>query len=60
MGRTIDGLLDHEGYPAQKLPDGRLTATWTENFTAYVAACSCAGPDGWSQWYGHNRAPADR
>jgi hypothetical protein len=60
MGTTIDGLIDHEGYAARKLPDGTLTGTWTaetEAFTAYIAACSCAGPDGWSEWYGSTEHP---
>ena len=59
MGRTIDGLIDHEGYAAQKLSDGTLlnTGTWTEEFTAYVPACSCAGPAGWSDWYGSTEYP---
>jgi hypothetical protein len=56
MGTTIDGLIDHEGYAAQKLPDGTLTGTWTEDFTAYVAACSCSGP-GQSEWHGSTEYP---
>jgi hypothetical protein len=44
MGAILDDLWDHEGYGARRLPDGTLTATWSEGtsaFDAYVAACSC-------------------
>jgi hypothetical protein len=44
MGVVIEGLWDHEGYAARRLPDGSLTGTWTyatREFTAYVAACGC-------------------
>ena len=47
MGVIREGLYDHEGYAARKLPDGTLTGTWTQAtaaFTAYVAACEC----GWT------------
>jgi hypothetical protein len=44
MGMVIEGLWDHEGYAARRLPDGTLTGTWTQatrEFTAFVAACGC-------------------
>jgi hypothetical protein len=44
MGVVIEGLEDHEGYGARRLPDGTLTSTWTlatREFDAYVAACGC-------------------
>jgi hypothetical protein len=44
MGVVIEGLEDHEGYGARRLPDGTLTSTWTlatRAFDAYVAACGC-------------------
>ena len=44
MGVIIEGLWDHEGYAARRLPDGSLTGTWTaatREFTAFVAACGC-------------------
>jgi hypothetical protein len=44
MGVVIEGLWDHEGYAARRLPDGTLTGTWTyatREFDAYVAACGC-------------------
>jgi hypothetical protein len=44
MGVVIEGLGDHEGYGARRLPDGTLTSTWTlatRAFDAYVAACGC-------------------
>jgi hypothetical protein len=44
MGIVIEGLWDHEGYAARRLPDGTLTSTWTaatREFDAYVAACGC-------------------
>jgi hypothetical protein len=44
MGVVIEGLWDHEGYGARRLPDGTLTGTWTyatREFTAFVAACGC-------------------
>jgi hypothetical protein len=44
MGVVIEGLWDHEGYAARRLPDGTLTGTWTaatREFTAFVAACGC-------------------
>jgi hypothetical protein len=44
MGVVIQGLEDHEGYGARRLPDGTLTSTWilaTWEFDAYVAACGC-------------------
>jgi hypothetical protein len=47
MGVVREGLDDHEGYAARKLPDGTLTGTWTQAtaaFTAYVASCAC----GWT------------
>ena len=47
MGVIREGLYDHEGYAARKLPDGTLTSTWTAAtaaFTAYVASCGC----GWT------------
>ena len=47
MGVLREGLDDHEGYAARKLPDSTLTATWTQAtaaFTAYVASCAC----GWT------------
>jgi hypothetical protein len=47
MGVIREGLYDHEGYAARKLPDGTLTGTWTAAtaaFTAYVASCAC----GWA------------
>jgi hypothetical protein len=47
VGVIREGLDDHEGYAARKLPDGTLTGTWTQAtaaFTAYVACCAC----GWT------------
>jgi hypothetical protein len=47
MGVVREGLDDHEGYAARKLPDGTLTGAWTAAtaaLTAYVAACEC----GWN------------
>jgi hypothetical protein len=47
VGVVRDGLDDHEGYAARKLPDGTLTGAWTATtaaFTAYVACCGC----GWA------------
>jgi hypothetical protein len=47
VGSVREGLYDHEGYAARKLPDGTLTGTWTTAtavFTAYVARCGC----GWA------------
>jgi hypothetical protein len=47
VGSVREGLDDHEGYAARKLPDGTLTGTWTAAtaaFTAYVARCAC----GWT------------
>jgi hypothetical protein len=47
VGVVREGLDDHEGYAARKLPDGTLTGTWTQAtgaFTAYVATCEC----GWT------------
>ena len=47
MGAIREGLYEHEGYAARKLPDGTLTGTWTAAtaaFVAYVAACEC----GWT------------
>jgi hypothetical protein len=44
MGVVIEGLWDHEGYAARRLPDGSLTGTWTyatREFTAYLPACGC-------------------
>jgi hypothetical protein len=44
MGVIREGLEDHEGYGARRLPDGTLTSTWTlatREFDAYVAACGC-------------------
>ena len=44
MGVVIEGLWDHEGYAARRLPDGTLTGTWTHAtraFTGFVAACGC-------------------
>jgi hypothetical protein len=52
MGYVREGLYDHEGYAARKLPDGTLTGTWTAAtaaFTAYVAACGC----GWTAGVEH-------
>jgi hypothetical protein len=43
----------HEGYGARRLPDGKLTGTWTHEtraFTAYVAACDCG-------WHGEREHP---
>jgi len=40
----LDGMYDHEGYAARRLPDGTLTSAWTaqtRRFTGYVAACAC-------------------
>jgi hypothetical protein len=69
MGVVREGLYDHEGYAARKLPNGTQTGTWTQAtaaFTAYVAACACgwtattehppteAGEDAaLSDWAGH-------
>jgi hypothetical protein len=47
MGVVREGLYEHEGYAARKLPDGTLTGTWTAAtaaFVAYVASCEC----GWA------------
>jgi hypothetical protein len=47
VGYVREGLYDHEGYAARKLPDGTLTGTWTAAtavFTAHVASCEC----GWT------------
>jgi hypothetical protein len=44
MGVIREGLEDHEGYAARRLPDGTLTSTWTHatrEFDAYMAACGC-------------------
>jgi hypothetical protein len=52
MGVVIEGLEDHEGYAARRLPDGTLTGTWTwatREFTAFVAACGC----GWHATRAH-------
>lgn len=60
MGTTIEDLYDHEGYAARKLPDGTLTSTWTADtneFLAFVSACSCGGPGHWSEWYGSTEYP---
>ena len=61
MGTSIEGLDDHEGYAARKLPDGTMTGSWTAEtaqFTAYIAACDCAGPgSSWTQWYGPTEHP---
>jgi hypothetical protein len=49
MGVVIEGLEDHEGYGARRLPDDTLTSTWTlatREFDAYVAACGCG-------WHGN-------
>ena len=54
MGGIIEGLWDHEGYAARRLPDGTLTGTWTwatREFTAHVAACGCG-------WRGAGEHPA--
>ncbi len=48
----LDGMYDHEGYAARRLPDGTLTSTWTaqtRQFTGYVAACAC----GWHATSSH-------
>lgn len=62
VGRVLDGLWTHEGYAAQKLPDGSYAQSWqADGFVAYVAACACAtgrGPDGWSSWFGATEHPA--
>jgi hypothetical protein len=62
MGTLLDGLYDHEGYAARRLPDGTLTGSWTAataEFTAYVAACSCAvGDCSYRDWYGTTEHPA--
>jgi hypothetical protein len=53
MGAIIDGLWDHEGYGARRLPDGTLTGTWTAAtaaFSAHLAACSCG-------WHGEREHP---
>jgi hypothetical protein len=58
MGLVYDGAYaeqlgyEHEGYAAQVLPDGELTAIWTPDFTAYAAACACG-------WVGHRHAPTN-
>jgi hypothetical protein len=44
MGVVIEGLWDHEGYAARRLPDGTLTGIWTwatRAFTGFVPACGC-------------------
>jgi hypothetical protein len=52
MGVVREGLDDHEGYAARKLPNGALTSVWTATtaaFVAYVGACEC----GWTADAGH-------
>jgi hypothetical protein len=52
MGVVIEGLWDHEGYAARRLPDGTLAGTWTwatREFTAFAAACDC----GWRGTVGY-------
>jgi hypothetical protein len=51
MGVVIEGLEDHEGYAARRLPDGTLTSTWVRGFTAFVPACGCG-------WHGDREHPA--
>jgi hypothetical protein len=60
MGRILvsygDDAYDHEGYVAQVLDDGSLTATYSNDTTArmigqVVAACDCG-------WTGTTRYPA--
>lgn len=55
MGALYDDLEGHEGYPARRLPDGTLTASWTAataEFSAYIAACACG-------WYGTAHPPTE-
>jgi excisionase family DNA binding protein len=37
MGLILEGLEDHEGYAARRLPDGTLTSTGTQDTAAFVA-----------------------
>jgi len=56
---VYDDLPDHEGYGLRRRPDGTLTDTWTagtEQFTAWVAACSC----GWSDDHAHDPGETGR
>jgi hypothetical protein len=54
MGTLIEDLDDHEGYVLWRLPDGTLTAAWTNDnrrqVTAYVAECECG-------WRSHRQHP---
>ena len=54
MGTLIEGLDDHEGYVLWRLPDGTLTAAWTNHHrrqvTAYVVDCECG-------WRSHREHP---
>jgi hypothetical protein len=54
----LDGMHDHEGYAARRLPDGTLTSVWTAQtraFTGYVAACAC----GWHATSDHDHPPTE-
>jgi len=56
VGTIREGLYDHEGYAARKLPDGTLTSAWTQatpRFVAYVGACEC----GWAADAEHPPTP---
>lgn len=56
MGALYDDLEGHEGYPARRLPDGTLTASWTAataEFSSYIAACACG-------WYGTDHPPTEK
>jgi hypothetical protein len=72
VGTILPGLDGHEGYAAQRQPDGTLTGPGgtaeTAGFTAYVAACACSSSRyrpgaGYSQgryytgWYGGTTHP---
>lgn len=50
MGSILEALYDHEGYGARRLPGGTITAGWTAELEAYVAACGCG-------WHGGGDHP---
>jgi hypothetical protein len=60
MGTILNGLDDHEGHAAQKLPDGSFATSWVPagKFVAYVASCECAtGSYSWTTWRGVTEHP---
>jgi hypothetical protein len=60
MGRYLGRLGGHEGFGAWKLADGSVTGPGSvevTDFVAYVAACSCSGPDGVVTWLGPSEYP---